>query len=168
MGTKLDLRDDQDTINKLASKKQAPITYEQGMQMMSEINGVKYMECSALTQKGLKAVFDEAIRYGTLLHGCFNSCTTNFLCSFQSRNKRFFFLGPSLIHQTIRTSEEAEDVVALCCRVCQIVPLLTLKHKYIWLWHLAFFLLEPKLSPFNNKRRYVICRYGVQPLVQAC
>jgi len=62
VGTKLDLRDDQETINKLAAKKQAPITYEQGMQMAKEIGAVKYMECSALTQKGLKAVFDEAIR----------------------------------------------------------------------------------------------------------
>lgn len=62
MGTKLDLREDRDTIEKLREKRMAPITYPQGTTMMKEINAVKYLECSALTQKGLKNVFDEAIR----------------------------------------------------------------------------------------------------------
>jgi len=62
VGTKLDLRDDKETIEKLREKKLCPITTAQGLQMDKEVNSTKYLECSALTQKGLKQVFDEAIR----------------------------------------------------------------------------------------------------------
>ena len=62
VGTKVDLREDQDTLERLASKKQAPVSLTQGELMKSEVGARKYLECSALTQKGLKAVFDEAIR----------------------------------------------------------------------------------------------------------
>jgi len=62
VGTKLDMREDKETLDRLAEKKLSPITTEQGNQMGKEIKAVKYMECSALTQKGLKDVFDEAIR----------------------------------------------------------------------------------------------------------
>ncbi|RDD38259.1 Ras-related C3 botulinum toxin substrate 1 [Trichoplax sp. H2] len=62
VGTKLDLRDDRETINKLKEKNMAPIPFADGLKMSKDINAVKYLECSALSQKGLKAVFDEAIR----------------------------------------------------------------------------------------------------------
>lgn len=62
VGTKLDLREDRDTIERLKQKRMAPISYPQGLQMAKDIAAVKYLECSALTQKGLKNVFDEAIR----------------------------------------------------------------------------------------------------------
>merc|ERR1712199_33333 len=62
VGTKLDPREDAETIGRLREKNLAPISYEQGMQKQNQISATKYMECSALTQKGLKQVFDEAIR----------------------------------------------------------------------------------------------------------
>ena len=75
VGTKLDLRDPE--AREKARIKVNPISYEQGLAkakevnishrlscnlQMLKINAIKYMECSALTQKGLKEVFDEAIR----------------------------------------------------------------------------------------------------------
>ena len=62
VGTKLDLRDDKETIEELKKRRQAPVTYAQGLKMGKEVGAVKYLECSALTQEGLKTVFDEAIR----------------------------------------------------------------------------------------------------------
>jgi len=62
VGTKLDLREDQHTVERLRERRMAPVSYSQGVQMAKEIGAVKYLECSALTQKGLKNVFDEAIR----------------------------------------------------------------------------------------------------------
>lgn len=85
VGTQIDLRDENGTLEKLAKNKQKPITMEQGEKLAKELKAVKYVECSALTQvrtfliqkkinlkliifflflnfqKGLKNVFDEAI-----------------------------------------------------------------------------------------------------------
>ena len=63
VGTKLDLRDDPATIEKLHTRNKCdPISYEKGVAKAAEISAIKYMECSALTQKGLREVFDECIR----------------------------------------------------------------------------------------------------------
>ncbi|GMT33861.1 hypothetical protein PFISCL1PPCAC_25158, partial [Pristionchus fissidentatus] len=61
VGTQVDLRDDPSTIEKLTKKKQRVIYADAGEKLAKELKAVKYVECSALTQKGLKNVFDEAI-----------------------------------------------------------------------------------------------------------
>mmetsp|Transcript_110591 Transcript_110591/g.155247 ORF Transcript_110591/g.155247 Transcript_110591/m.155247 type:complete len:199 (-) Transcript_110591:72-668(-) len=62
VGTKLDLREEKETIERLREKGQAPITPDEGRALAKEIGAHTYMECSALTQKGLKQVFDRAIK----------------------------------------------------------------------------------------------------------
>ena len=62
VGTKMDLRDDKETVQKLKEKRLTPITLPQGLQLQKEIGAVKFLECSAVTQKNVRTVFDEAIR----------------------------------------------------------------------------------------------------------
>lgn len=62
IGTKTDLRDDDEQVARLREKNLTPVTDVKGNQLAASLNAVKYLECSALTQKGLKNVFDEAIR----------------------------------------------------------------------------------------------------------
>lgn len=50
VGTQIDLRDENGTLEKLAKNKQKPITLEQGEKLAKELKAVKYVECSALTQ----------------------------------------------------------------------------------------------------------------------
>lgn len=61
VGTQADLRDSPTALEKLARFKARPVSVESAERLAKELNAVKYVECSALTQKGLKNVFDEAI-----------------------------------------------------------------------------------------------------------
>jgi len=62
VGTKSDLRKDENTIKQLNSRQQSLVTVENAQRMAKEIGAVNFLECSALTQEGLKQVFDDAIR----------------------------------------------------------------------------------------------------------
>jgi len=62
VGTKIDLREEEGTLKELDAQGQQPIATEQGESLCKEINATCYVECSALTQRGLKLVFDEAAR----------------------------------------------------------------------------------------------------------
>lgn len=57
VGTKIDLREDRETLNGLAEQGLSPIKREQGQKLANKIRAVKYMECSALSQRGLKQVY---------------------------------------------------------------------------------------------------------------
>eukprot|EP01103_Thecamoeba_quadrilineata_P013670 TRINITY_DN385_c0_g1_i1.p1 TRINITY_DN385_c0_g1~~TRINITY_DN385_c0_g1_i1.p1 ORF type:complete len:215 (-),score=25.46 TRINITY_DN385_c0_g1_i1:23-604(-) len=58
VGTKLDLRDNQMSGGNTSEL----ITSEQGEKLAKEIGASKYLECSALNQKNLPQVFEEAVK----------------------------------------------------------------------------------------------------------
>ena len=55
LGTKKDIRD----------KVSKPVTHPEGLEMAREIRAAKYLECSAITQKGIQGVFEEVVRVVT-------------------------------------------------------------------------------------------------------
>lgn len=61
VGTKLDLRDTMASSSDAAQRTNS-INHSRGLTMAKRIDAAKYVECSALTHKNLKTVFDEAIR----------------------------------------------------------------------------------------------------------
>lgn len=59
VGTQVDLRDDPQIMEKLQREKKEPVAPGKGERLARELGAVKYVECSALTQKGVKNVFDD-------------------------------------------------------------------------------------------------------------
>ena len=59
----MDLRDDNETVKSENSvKRPAFVSYGEGLAMAGKVGAVKYVECSAKTQKGLISVFNEAVQ----------------------------------------------------------------------------------------------------------
>ncbi|EDQ99670.1 uncharacterized protein LACBIDRAFT_192259 [Laccaria bicolor S238N-H82] len=61
VGTKTDLRRDEQTRRMLGAQGQVPVTSEQGAAVAREI-GAKYVECSAKTGAGVQEVFNLALK----------------------------------------------------------------------------------------------------------
>ncbi|KAJ7792946.1 P-loop containing nucleoside triphosphate hydrolase protein [Mycena olivaceomarginata] len=59
VATQVDLRYDQETVQKMAGLGQFPVTTAQSERMAQEVGAVRYIECSAKTLHGVKDVFDE-------------------------------------------------------------------------------------------------------------
>lgn len=64
VGLKTDLRHDEATLARLEDLGRKVTTAAQGQKLARTIHAVKYVECSSLTQNGLKEVFSEAIVAG--------------------------------------------------------------------------------------------------------
>lgn len=61
VGTKIDLRRDDQTRRMLSAQGQVPVSAEQGANVAKEI-GAKYVECSAKTGTGVQDVFNLALK----------------------------------------------------------------------------------------------------------
>lgn len=61
VGTQSDLRDDVQVLIQLARQREQPVSIEEARQVARSLGVSAFAECSALTQKNLKAVFDTAI-----------------------------------------------------------------------------------------------------------
>uniref|UniRef100_A0AAQ6IKQ7 Cell division control protein 42 homolog n=1 Tax=Anabas testudineus TaxID=64144 RepID=A0AAQ6IKQ7_ANATE len=68
VGTQVDLREDSNTIEKLAKNKQRPLYPESGEKLVRELKAVKYVECSALTQVFVKISHDFKLKATYLLN----------------------------------------------------------------------------------------------------
>lgn len=64
VGTQCDLRQDVKVLIELARRRERPVPDEDARALAEKIGAVTYIECSALTQKNLKDVFDVAISVG--------------------------------------------------------------------------------------------------------
>ena len=61
VGTKADLRDNEETQVYLKRQGLSFVKRDQGEQMAKKIRAISHLECSALTKRGVKEVFDQVI-----------------------------------------------------------------------------------------------------------
>jgi len=80
VGNKIDLRDDPNVLEHLRELRMTPTTKSMGIEMAKNIGAIKYLECSAKTQKGLKEVFTTAAEVVV--------CPELFRSSLQQKKKR--------------------------------------------------------------------------------
>lgn len=66
VGCKCDLRDDPSAINALKKYNQAPVTFEQGLDVAFRISAFRYIETSAKEKIGLDELFEHATRASIL------------------------------------------------------------------------------------------------------
>jgi len=62
VGTKADMRNDEETVRKLSEKNKEPISTKMGQKRAKEIKAKCYIECSAKDVKSVNEVFIQAIR----------------------------------------------------------------------------------------------------------
>jgi len=93
VGLKSDLRDDKETLDRISLKGFTPIDKTIAEKKAKELGAVSYVECSSLTQNGLKNVFDTALSHFVLSKSKSSAPKTSLLSKFKNNivKKSFFF-----------------------------------------------------------------------------
>ena len=73
MGTRLELREDKETLEELKREHQTPISYRQGLRLQKKIGAVKYIECSIRNLENVQEVFNDAALAAVKGHKPFTS-----------------------------------------------------------------------------------------------
>eukprot|EP00727_Mastigamoeba_balamuthi_P004243 m51a1_g13816 putative ras-related c3 botulinum toxin substrate 1 (488) ;mRNA; r:417087-419081 len=61
VGTKTDLRDDPNTLARLAQSNTTPVSRQEGIDLALQLGAAKYVECSAVTGQGMYELFEETV-----------------------------------------------------------------------------------------------------------
>ncbi|KAH8831906.1 P-loop containing nucleoside triphosphate hydrolase protein [Flagelloscypha sp. PMI_526] len=65
VGTKLDLIDDEETLDRLRVVRRAPLSHEQGERLALELGLTGYLECSAATNEGVQELLKQSLDIAT-------------------------------------------------------------------------------------------------------
>lgn len=92
VGTKIDLLNNENFLKQMSEKEQRPITKDQAIQLQKEIKARFYVECSSITAKGVKEVFEKCVESLETEEPINNSPNTKISSSTISPNKKCIIL----------------------------------------------------------------------------
>ena len=107
VGTQCDLRNDVKVLIELNKYNDKPVTEAQARQLAKDIDAECYVECSALTQKNLKEVFDEAILVSLDSRGCLPKRADRKTRSSRSKNSKRAKKQQQQSQHTLQCSHDA-------------------------------------------------------------
>lgn len=118
IGTQLDLRNDVKVLLDLGNYGERPVMEADGRSKARELGAIAYMECSALTQKNMKEVFDLAI--ATALSQQRAASSNDMMLEAVSRkgSKRISFKTNHSVN-AMKSSSRHRWKRSLCCFLCR-------------------------------------------------
>lgn len=131
VGTQCDLRNDVKVLIELAHYKEQPIP-ESEAQALAERIGASYIECSSLTQRNLKEVFDTALLSALRLSGPLKRTKSSRRS--KKAKKQHEQSPPPMMAD--KPSVKKTGWKRFCCFIWVVVEILNIKTRFAW-WQFA-------------------------------